>query len=50
MSEVVSVRIRKQTKEALEHCGIDIPVAVRGYLEELSWKVQSKKKVKEFTV
>jgi hypothetical protein len=47
LSEVVSVRIKKQTKEALERNGVDISSAVRGYLEELSWKVQSGKKVRE---
>jgi len=41
------VRIKKETKEALERNGVDIPNTVRTYLEELSWKVQSQKKVKE---
>lgn len=47
MSEVVSVRIKKETKDALERNGVDIPNTVRNYLEELSWKVQSRRKVKE---
>jgi hypothetical protein len=47
LSEVVSVRIKKETKDALERNGVDIPNTVRNYLEELSWKVQSRKKVEE---
>lgn len=46
MSEVVSVRIRKETKEVLERTGIDISVAVRSYLEKLAWKEESKKNLK----
>ena len=47
MSEVVSVRIKKETKEALERSGIDISLATRSYLERLAWKAQRKKNVKE---
>lgn len=46
MSEVVSVRIRKETKRTLEENGVDIASAVRDYLDELSWKVRSKEEVK----
>jgi len=47
MSEVVSVRIRKETKEALELSGIDISLATRSYLEKLAWKSQCKKNISE---
>lgn len=43
MSEVVSVRIRKETKEALERSGVDISLATKSYLEKLAWKYQRKK-------
>ena len=47
MSEVVSIRIKKGTKEALERNGVDISNSVRAYLEELSFKVNSRKKTEE---
>jgi len=43
MSEVVSVRIRKEVKDALEREGVDISLAVKSYLNKLAWRVQSKK-------
>jgi hypothetical protein len=43
----VSVRIKKGTKDALERNGVDIPNSVRAYLEELSFKVESRKKTEE---
>ncbi|MGI0081579.1 MAG: VapB-type antitoxin, partial [Nitrososphaerales archaeon] len=33
--------------ETLERSGVDISTTVRSYLEELSWKVQSRQKVRE---
>ncbi len=47
MSEVVSVRIKKETKEALERNGVDISLATRAYLEKLAWKSTSKKNIRE---
>jgi antitoxin component of RelBE/YafQ-DinJ toxin-antitoxin module len=47
MSEVVSVRIKKETKEALEQNGIDISLATRAYLEKLAWKSKSKNNLRE---
>jgi len=47
MSEVVSVRIKKETKEALERSGIDISTATRSYLEKLAWKTQRKQNLRE---
>ena len=47
MSVVVSVRIKKETKEALERSGIDISLVTRNYLERLAWKSRRIKNVKE---
>jgi hypothetical protein len=47
MFEVVRVRIKKETKEALERSGIDISLVTRSYLERLAWKSQQKKNFKE---
>ncbi len=47
MSEVVSVRIKKETKEVLERNGIDISLVTRSYLEKLAWTAQRKKNLKE---
>lgn len=47
MSEVVSVRIKKETKEILQKSGVDISMATRSYLERLAWRAQSKKNLKE---
>ena len=47
MSEVVSVRIKKETKEALERNGVDISRVTRGYLEKLAWKSERQKNLKE---
>lgn len=46
MSEVVSVRIKKETKDTLERNGVDIALAVRSHLEKLAWKTQRKKNVR----
>jgi hypothetical protein len=42
MSEVVSVRVRKETKEALERAGIDVALKTREYLEELAWETRNR--------
>ena len=47
MSEVVSVRIKKETKETLERNGVDISLATRAYLEKLAWKSTSKNNLRE---
>ncbi len=47
MSEVVSVRIKKETKDTLEKNGVDIPNTVRKYLDELAWKAQSHEKARK---
>jgi hypothetical protein len=47
LSEVVSVRIKKETKKALERSGIDISLVTRSYLEKLAWKSQQKTNLKQ---
>ncbi len=49
MSVVVSVRIRKEVKDALDAAGIDIAAEVRGFLEDLAWKSQARKELEELT-
>ncbi len=41
MSEVVSVRVRKEVKETLEKAGIDVAGKTREYLEELAWETRT---------
>jgi hypothetical protein len=41
MSEVVSVRVRKEVKETLEKAGIDVAGKTREYLEELAWETRA---------
>ncbi|MCD6479587.1 VapB-type antitoxin [Candidatus Bathyarchaeota archaeon] len=43
MSEVVSVRVKREVKELLEREGIDIGAAVRNYLEEMAWRIKVKR-------
>lgn len=47
VSVVVRVKIKKETKEALERIGIDISLATRAYLEKLAWKSRRKKNLRE---
>ena len=42
MSAVVSIRVRKEVKEALEMAGIDVAGKAREYLENLAWETRSK--------
>lgn len=49
MSEVVSVRIKKETKDLLIQSGVDIPVAVRNYLEKLALKTRREKNLKNLS-
>ena len=41
MSEVVSVRVRKEVKDTLEKAGIDVAGKTREYLEELAWETRT---------
>jgi antitoxin component of RelBE/YafQ-DinJ toxin-antitoxin module len=43
MSTVISVRIRREIKEILEESGVDISEEVRRFLEELAWRVKTRK-------
>jgi antitoxin component of RelBE/YafQ-DinJ toxin-antitoxin module len=43
MSTVISVRIRKEIKETLEKAGVDISEEVRKFLEELAWRVKTRR-------
>jgi len=43
MSTVISVRIRREIKETLEEVGVDISEEVRRFLEELAWRVKTRR-------
>jgi antitoxin component of RelBE/YafQ-DinJ toxin-antitoxin module len=43
MSTVISVRIRREIKETLEESGVDISEEVRRFLDELAWRVKTRK-------
>jgi hypothetical protein len=47
MSEVVSVRVPKETKETLEKAGIDVAAKTRQYLEDLAWETRNKNALAE---
>lgn len=47
MSEVISVRVRRDVKEALEKAGINVSEAVREYLEDLAWRITLKGRLSE---
>jgi len=47
MSEVISVRVRKGVKEALERAGINVSEAVREYLEDLAWRATLRERLSE---
>jgi len=42
---VVTVRVKKEVKEALEEAGVNISKSIREYLEELVWKLQLEKEI-----
>jgi len=42
MSEVISVRVKKDVKKTLEESGVNVSKAVKEFLEELAWKVKVK--------
>ena len=47
MSEVVSVRVRKETKKTLERAGIDIASKTREYLEGLAQEARNRSTLAE---
>ena len=48
LSTIISVRIRKEVKEELERSGINISEVVKSHLEELAWKIKTKRKHEEW--
>jgi hypothetical protein len=44
---VVTTRIKKEIKEALEKAGVNIPSVIREHLEELTWKLQLKEQTEK---
>jgi len=44
---VVTTRIKKEIKEALEKAGVNIPSVIRQHLEELAWKLQLKEETEK---
>ncbi|MDI3497062.1 hypothetical protein [Archaeoglobus sp.] len=47
-TEVISVRVRKDTKKTLEEMGLNVSEEVRKFLEELAWKAKIRKKMDEW--
>jgi hypothetical protein len=47
MSEVISVRVAREIKDELESAGINTSEEVKRHLEELAWKIKSKRAVEE---
>lgn len=43
MSEVISIRVKKDVKQLLEESGIEVSKVVKEFLEELAWKVKVKR-------
>ncbi|MCJ7425308.1 VapB-type antitoxin [Candidatus Bathyarchaeota archaeon] len=44
---VVTTRIKKEIKEALEKAGVNISSVIREHLEELTWKLQLKEQTEK---
>jgi len=44
---VITTRVKKEVKEALEKAGVNIAGAVREHLEELAWKLQLKEETEK---
>ena len=44
---VVTTRIKKEIKEALEKAGVNISSIIRQHLEELAWKLQLKEETEK---
>jgi hypothetical protein len=47
MSEVISVRVSREVKDELEAAGINTSEEVKRHLEQLAWKMKSKRAVEE---
>ena len=48
MSVVISVRVPEEVKKILEENGVDIAEEVRKHLEELAWKIKTRKFVEKW--
>ncbi len=44
---VVTVRIKREIKDALEKAGVNIPSVIRQHLEELTWRLQLKEETEK---
>jgi uncharacterized protein YydD (DUF2326 family) len=48
MSAVVSVRIPEEIKRILEENGVDIAEEVRKHLEELAWRIRTRRFIEKW--
>ena len=48
MSTVISVRIKKEIKEELERAGVNVSEEIRKRLEELAWKIRTKRQIEKW--
>jgi hypothetical protein len=48
MSAVVSVRIPEEVKRILEENGVDIAEEVRKHLEELAWRIRTRRFIEKW--
>jgi antitoxin component of RelBE/YafQ-DinJ toxin-antitoxin module len=46
---VVTVRIKREIKDALEKAGVNIPSVIRQHLEELAWRLQLKEETEKMS-
>jgi hypothetical protein len=48
MSAVVSVRVPEEVKRILEENGVDIAEEVRKHLEELAWRIKTRRFIEKW--
>jgi hypothetical protein len=48
MSAVVSVRVPEEVKRILEENGVDIAEEVRKHLEELAWRIRTRRFIEKW--
>ena len=44
---IITIRIKKEIKEALERAGINIPNIIKKHLEEIAWNLQLKEEIEK---
>jgi len=44
---IITIRIKKEIKEALERAGINIPNIIKKHLEEIAWGLQLKEEIEK---